>query len=274
MSRNRHVTKQRPALIDVCILTAGRTDEFGKAIAAAVKDTANFDCEYYVLDNGSPKEKQAEYLQILDPYPQVNYHHLNENIGFPGGVNKLIRMGTAPLVFFISDDIVLHDGATDALVRRMDDKSIALCGMKLLFPEINVGPGRPAGKVQHVGHAINIRSEIIHVCVGWDKDNPKCCESREMLSVTGAAFMVRRKPFLQAGGFFDGYGKGTFEDVDLCFTLRSMGYKVWMDANAVATHYVGATAEFRKESFDLQRNQGLFMARHGSEMVWDEWNYW
>ncbi len=86
--------------------------------------------------------------------------------------------------------------------------------------------------------------------------------------------MVRRKPFLQAGGFFEGYGKGTFDDADLCLTLRSMGYKIWMEAEALGYHYVGATAEMRKEPFNLQNNQGLFMARHGPEMQWDEWQYW
>lgn len=274
MSRNRHVSKQRPSLIDMCMLTAGRTDEFQKSLSAVVRDSASFDCDYYVLDNGSPSEKQAEYLQILEEYPQVEYRRVNTNLGFPAGANRLIKMGSSPLVMFVSDDVVLHEGAMDALVRRMDDRTIVLCGMKLLFPDKYTTPNRPAGKVQHVGHAINIRSEVIHPCMGWEPDNPKCCQSREMLSVTAAAFMVRRKPFLQAGGFFEGYGKGTYEDVDLCFTLRSMGYKIWMEAAAVGTHYVGATAEVRKEGFDLQRNMGLFMSRHGSEMTWDEWNYW
>lgn len=272
MTRNRHANKQVLSLIDVCILTAGRTDEFRKSLAAAVKQTSMFDCSYYVLDNGSAREKQAEYLAILDEYPQVEYKRLNENLGFPGGANRLIKMGTAPLILFVSDDVVLHEGSVDALVRRMDDRTIALCGMKLLFPSDSTTPNRPAGKVQHVGHAINIRSEVIHPCVGWDKDNPKCNESREMLSVTGAAFMVRRKPFLQAGGFLEDYGKGTFEDIDLCFILRSMGYKIWMEANAVGTHFVGATAP-TMGGFTLDRNKGIFLSRHGQELTWDEWKY-
>lgn len=270
-NRNRHSTKQKQSLIDVCILTAGRVDLFEKSLEAAIEQSADFDCSYYVFDNGSPREKQAEYLQILDKYPQVEYKRQNDNIGFPGGANRLIKMGTSPLVLFVSDDIVLHEGAVDALVRRMDDRTIALCGMKLLFPADSNDRTRPAGKVQHIGHAINIRSEIIHPLIGWEADNPKTNVSREIVSVTGAAFMVRRKPFLQAGGFFEGYGRGTFEDVDLCFVLRSMGYKVWIETNAVATHYVGQTAELRKEPFPLEQNKGLLLARHGQEFQWTEW---
>lgn len=274
MSRNRHVNKQKQSLIDCVMLTAGKVDLFEKSLAAMLEQSADFDCDYYVLDNGSPREKQADYLRILEEYPEVKFQRINENIGFPAGANRLIKMGTSPLVLFVSDDIILHNNSVDALVRRMDDNKIALCGMKLVFPADSNDRARPAGRVQHVGHAINIRSEVIHPCMGWEADNPKCCQSREMLSVTGAAFMVRRKPFLQAGGFFEEYGKGTFEDIDLAFTLRGMGYKIWMEAAAVGTHYVGATTIMRGEGFPLQRNQGIFMSRHGSEMVWDEWKAW
>lgn len=272
-SRNRHTVKQKQTLIDVCLLTAGRTDLFEQSIAAVVKQASGFPCAYYVLDNGSPREKQAEYLQILDDYPQAEYKRLNENVGFPAGANRLIKMGNSPLVMFVTDDVMLQDGSIDALVRRMDDRTIALCGMKLLFPDDSKDRFRPAGKIQHVGHAINVRSEIIHVCVGWEADNPKCCQSREMLSVTGAAFMVRRKSFLQAGEFFEGYGKGTFEDVDLCFVLRSMGYKIWMEANAIGTHHVGATTQ-TMGGYNLEQNRAIFLSRHGSEMTWDEYLYW
>lgn len=272
--RDRHKTKSPQSLVDCCMLTAGRTDVFQKALPAMVSEGSHFDCSYYVLDNGSPREKQAEYLQILDEYPQVEYKRIPDNVGFPAGANRLIKLGTSPLVLFVSDDVVLHEGAVDALLRRMDDRTIALCGMKLLFPADSSDKTRPAGKVQHIGHAINIRSEIIHPLIGWDADNPKCNVSREIISVTGAAFMVRRKPFLQAGGFFEGYGKGTFEDVDLSFVLRSMGYKVWIETNAIGTHYVGQTAEMRKEAFPLDNNRGLLLARHGQEFQWSEWEIW
>lgn len=271
-NRNRHVIKQ--SLLDVCILTAGKIDLFQKALAAAIQQTIDFDCSYYVLDNGSPREKQAEYLSIMEEYPQVEYKRLNDNVGFPAGANKLIKLGNSPLILFVSDDVILHDGSVDALVRRMDDKTVALCGLKLLFPADSNDRIRPAGKVQHIGHAINIRSEVIHPLIGWDADNPKCNVSRAILSVTGAAFMVRRKPFLQAGGFFEGYGKGTYEDIDLCTTLRGMGYKVWIETKAIGTHYVGATVQLRGEGFALQQNGQLFVSRHGSELQWDEYLAW
>ena len=82
-------------------------------------------------------------------------------MGYPGGANKAIYAGMSPLCLFVSDDIILHKGAVDTLIRRMDDPKIALCGLKLVFPTDSADPQLPAGKVQHVGHAMNIRGESL-----------------------------------------------------------------------------------------------------------------
>lgn len=260
-------------LIDVAFLTVNLPDLFEKCVEAAMKETAGFPCQYYVCLNGAPKELLPRYNEIFAKYGNLRVMRLPQNTGFPHGANRAIKAGNAPLVMFLTDDIMLKEGAVDKLVRRMDDPSIALCGLKLLFPLESTDPARPAGKVQHIGHACTIRGDIIHVHVGWDADHPKCCKSREVLSVTGATFMVRRKPFLDAGGFFEGYGKGTFEDTDLALTLRSMGYKIYLEAEAQGYHWVGKTADARKEPFPLAQNKQIFMSRHQQHLVWDEWLY-
>jgi GT2 family glycosyltransferase len=158
----------------------------------------------------------------------------------------------------------------DKLLRRMDDPKIALCGMKLVFPADSTDPARPAGRVQHVGHAVNIRGEIYHPFMGWTADNPKCCVSRPVVSVTGAVFMVRRNAWNQAHGFFEGYGKGYYEDVDLCLTLQKLGYGVFIDAEAIADHYTNATMNEQKDLPPIQNNYQILYQRHGQDFVWTE----
>jgi GT2 family glycosyltransferase len=151
----------------------------------------------------------------------------------------------------------------------MDDPQIALCGMKLVFPDEEGDPARPAGRVQHVGHGISIRGSITHPFIGWTADNPKCCISREVASVTGAAFMVRRKLFEKVGGFFEGYGKGYFEDVDLCFSLAQLGFKIFIDTEAQAVHYTNQTMK-DMELPPLQFNEMILHVRHPNSFRWTE----
>jgi GT2 family glycosyltransferase len=231
-----------------------------------------------VLDNGSPQE---DYVKNLDIFEMVKSTRLSiehgatkrsqENMGFPRGANELFRMGSAPLIMLITDDVMVNPDAINVLVRRMDDPTIGICGMKLLFPPTSTDPNRPAGRVQHIGHGVNIRGEITHPLMGWSADNPKCNVSREVFSVTGAAFMVRRNLFRQVKGFSEDYGKGTFEDVELCLRIRQLGYKIFIDTNAVGYHHVGATVQLKKEGFPLLFNSMLFNSRWANSLAWTEW---
>jgi len=68
----------------------------------------------------------------------------------------------------------------------------------------------------------------------------------------------------------------TFEDVDLCLKARQLGFRIYIDADAQAYHYVGATAEKRKEAFPLQENKMIFHSRwiNTPFAVWDEGSFY
>lgn len=270
----RHA-KMIPNLVDIALLTGGQVDPkiFEDCLHSICIEAASVQSKVYVFRNGIPAETKAAYDEILNRYP-VTIIASKENKGFPFGANRVIRSGFSPLVLFITDDVILHDGTLDKLVRRMDDPTIGLCGLKLTFPIDSTDPGRPAGKVQHVGHGIDIRGEIIHPLMAWSPDNPKCNISRDVASVTGACFMVRRKVFNDAGGFFEGYGMGYYEDVDLCLEARRLGHRVFIDTEATAIHYVGATWIKNKIPVPMAQNRMLLRARKGALFTHDSWMYY
>jgi GT2 family glycosyltransferase len=290
MSRNKPRNSSRPALrlplIDIVVTTAGRFDELRKCLNTLHRDAqaAPFGIAVHVVDNGSdPEERLIESnAELFTKREETQYFtdfrtkRIAQNAGFPVGANTGAGMGSAPLIMFLSDDVELMPGTLEKIVRRMDDPTIGVVGIKLLFPPNSPDPSRPAGKVQHIGLALDIHGNPIHALVGWRADHPKCCVSRESFAVTGACFTIRRKLFAQAGGFNLAYGRGTFEDVDLCLTVRQLGSKIFMDADAPAYHYVGATAEKRKEPFPLGINSMIFKSRwaNSGKLIWDEFTYW
>lgn len=265
MSKNQFSVK----VLDIAILTAGRVDLFDKCIDSILPQMK---AEYriHVYNNGEPS---TEYEEVYGKLPKDSIvKRSNENRGYGYGANSAIKSGNAPLILFISDDIFLHEGAIDALLKRMEDKSIGICGYKFLFPADSSDPSRPAGKVQHVGQSTNIKGEIFHPLMGWSPENPKCNISRDVFSVTGASFMVRRDVFNRAGGFNSSYGLGYFEDVDLCLTIRSQGKRVFIETGAVADHGVGQTFKERKNDAPppIQQNQAIFRSRQMKNIYWSE----
>lgn len=266
------------ALVDICIITAGRFDFLEKCVDALISEamSTSVPCHIYLLDNGSDAEERIEHNDIFSRQEITKVKRLHTNTGYPHGANSVIDMGRAPLVFFVTDDVVVSQGVIDKLVKRMDDPAIALCGLKLTFPQDSSDPHRPAGKVQHVGHGVNINGDITHPLVGWDPAHPKCNISRDVISVTGAVFMVRRAAFEKAGKFDESLGLGTYEDVTLALQLRRLGFRIFIDTECTATHYVGATAEKLRMPFPLQLNSMTFKSKwiNSGLLQWDEWLFW
>ena len=264
--------KSNHPILDITVLTAGRSDLFEKCINHILPQMRD-EYRLLVINNGSPS---AQYEEIYKKLPEGTViKRLNQNIGYGGGANAIIKAGSSPLILFISDDIFIHEGAIDQLLRTMDNPTIGLCGYKFLFPLDSSDPQRPAGKVQHIGLAITIKGDVIHPQMGWSSDNPKCNISRNVPAVTGASFIVRRAVFNKAGGFSSVYGKGYYEDVDLCLTIQSLGFRVYIDTKATAEHGVGQTfSQVPKEQIPLQQKKQTFQSRWGNRLQWSDWTFW
>jgi GT2 family glycosyltransferase len=264
--KNNNLSHLSENLVDVCLLTCSmvKPSIFSECLKGIKSEMETIPSRLIIFQNG-PIQEKYDYDNLP---PLTRQTSAPKRSGFPAGANRVIRSGHAPLVLFITDDIVLKPGALDALVRRMDDPTIGICGLKLLFPE-GTDSG-PAGTVQHVGHSINIRGQVLHPFLGWSADNPKCCVSREVVSVTGGVFMVRRSVFEKAGGFFEGYGTGYFEDVDLCFTIANLHYKVFIDVDAQAFHYTGTSMK-QVQRPPMQYNEMILHTRHPNSFRWTDY---
>lgn len=268
MSKN----KSNKPLLDIAIVTAGRVDLFNQCVDTLLP-LLKPEYRVQVYNDGRPS---PEYEEVYKKLPEGSViKRSNQNQGFPVAANSAIRAGNAPLVLFVTDDIFIQPGAIETLIKRMDDPTIGMCGYKFLFPEDSTDPNRPAGKVQHVGLGINIKGDVIHPLIAWSSDNPKCNVSRDVPAVTGASFIVRRSVFNQARGFNTIYGRGYYEDADLCMTIRSLGYRVFIDTEALAYHGVGQTFAIHQDNPpNLRQNASIFQSRWLNKLEWSDWIYW
>jgi GT2 family glycosyltransferase len=285
MSRKPRSKSKNP-LIDVVIPTAGRFDMLTKCLEVIYREAQQVPLTISVVDIDSPAEERISNSQLFvyqaekDPahnVTQFQTKRFTQNVGFPTGANDGAKMGRAPLIMFLNDDVELEEGAIQKVMDSFKDETVGIVGIKLLFPLNSPdAKGRPAGKIQHIGLALNIRGEPIHPLVGWSPDNPKTQGNRDVWAVTGACLTVRRDLFQRLNGFDLVYGKGTYEDVDLCVKVKQAGKRIYMNADAIGYHYTGASAEKRREGFPLQQNLQIFQSRWGQSglMVWNENEYW
>lgn len=249
--KRKHGVSSLP--VDVVIVTGGRWDFLAQCLDA-VREKANI----ILIDNASPAEERISNSALFEG---LITKRLQQPLGFAAANNEGARMGSNPFILFLNDDCILREGAIEAMLESFKDQMVGIVGAKLTFPITSSHPNRPAGKVQHVGLALNIRGEVIHPLVGWSPDNPKTCVTREVWGVTGACLMIRRALFNRIGGFAVEFGMGTYEDADLCLKVRSAGFRIVLNANALGTHYAGATAEKKQIAFPIAYNSMVFKSR-------------
>jgi len=277
-------------LIDICLPIFG---EFGLAVEAikrvndaALPLTANT-YRLIVVDNGtppwisnvddkeiSPKEMAKPIKELLRPNHD-RFMRLEQNIGYPGGVNKAVKAGRSPLILILTADVFLEPGAIHKMVTVMDNPDVGVVGAKLLFPLNMESPHGPGGMVQHAGLAFDIRGNSYHVFLGWSPDNPRVNVRHDMAAVTGACFMTRRNLWQQIGGFDPQYGLGTYEDMDYCFSIRAMGKKIIFEPTIVGYHLVsGAKLQgANAQGFNIPVNKTIFRGKWARALAWDEWRY-
>lgn len=263
-------TQSIQTLLDIIIPVYNRADLLSKCLQSIPWAVGDIPYRVYVFDNGSNPQNRTSIDALARQY-NVKVTHSKDNLGFPRACNLAVKSSYSPLIFFLNDDIVLAEGSLVELVKTMDNPEIGVAGMLLTFPKDSDRKDRPAGMVQHVGISTNIRGELYHHFIGWNPNNPRVQRVTNVYGVTGAALMTRRKLYTSVGGFFEGYGLGTFEDIDYCLTAYKAGYKIVVNTKATAEHYAGATAVSEQIQYPLDINKHIFMQRWQRELYYSEW---
>lgn len=153
----------------------------------------------------------------------ANVDHHGQNIGLSALINSGLIGIDSEYVMLLNDDVELTQ-AIDPVLDLMDlDKSLAICGWKLL---------RPSGHVDHAGHRKLPNSVVfLHKATGT---------TDVQWAVTFAAVIIRRAFIEQAGGLSVAYNI-THQDVDYCLLAWYYGWRVAYCADVSSLHHVGLT---------------------------------
>jgi len=225
----------------------------------------------YLVDNNSADVNKGKFYSQLDP-KHFTAFGLSENVGFPMACNLGAKAGKSKYILFLNSDCFMKPGSITHMVSNFkENPKIGIVGAKLVFPRLDhFDPRRPVGKIQHAGLSFTINGKPDHIFIAWSADHPKVNVSLSVPAVTGACLLVERQVFQKVGMFHEGYGMGTYEDVDLCTAIRAENRLVWYDAQAEGEHVAGGTAKTAGVKFPLERNRYIFIGRWGHMVYWSD----
>jgi GT2 family glycosyltransferase/predicted Zn-dependent protease len=212
--------------------------------------------ELVLVDNGSTDgtpDFLAEVQRRAGPL-RVEVVRNEENLGFPKGANQGIAAARGEYVVLLNNDTAVTPGWLDGLARwaAADGPPVGLVG-----PVSNCAPApqhQPAGYRDLAG--------LDAFATAHRAKNPGRALAVERL--TGFCLLVRRAVLDRVGMLDEGYGRGFFEDDDLCVRAREAGFRLLV-ARDVFVHHEGSRT-FKSQQIDTAE-----ALRQGFERFQGKW---
>jgi N-acetylglucosaminyl-diphospho-decaprenol L-rhamnosyltransferase len=210
--------------VSVIVLNYNGRSFLPGCLDALASQEAALPFEVILVDNASSDGSAAF---VRERYPDVRVIETGTNLGFAAGNNAGAGAAEGRTLVFLNNDTV---PATDWLARLMaagdEHPAFDLVTSRIVtIADADVldsaGDGylRAGGAFKH----------------GHGGDAGRYGESREVFGACGCAFAIRREVFEALGGFDDSFFM-VYEDVDLSYRARLLGYRIWYAADALVRH--------------------------------------
>jgi GT2 family glycosyltransferase/glycosyltransferase involved in cell wall biosynthesis len=171
------------------------------------------------------------------------------NSGFVRTCNRGFEAARGEYIVFLNNDTQVKPGWLDELYETLcRDPKVGIAGSKLLYPD---------GRLQECGGIIWRMGD------GWnwgrdqDASDPRFCYMRDSDYVSGAALMIKSSLFDEIGHFDEHYVPAYYEDTDLCFKVRSRGYRTVVQPASEIVHFEGASAGTSVTGSGMKRFQAI-----------------
>jgi GT2 family glycosyltransferase len=193
--------------------------------------------EIIVGDNGSTDGSVAF---IQKEYPTVGIIQNDQNYGFTGGYNKVLEKVDADYYILLNSDVeVSPEWITPVITLMERDQMIAAAAPKILaFNQKDhfEHAGAAGGYIDKYGYPFCQGRMFYEI----EEDKGQYQQSHEVFWATGAALFIKKHCWDEAGGFDDRFF-AHMEEIDLCWRLKNMGYKVMYCAESEVFHLGGGT---------------------------------
>lgn len=231
---------EKKASVAVVILNYNGQPYLEKFLAS-VRNSSYPDLSIYVADNGST-DQSLEWLAAHAP--EIRRIDLKKNYGYAEGYNRALRQVNSDYYILLNSDLEVEPDWINPIVQLLEnDPETAACQPKIRsFTDKHSFEyaGAAGGWIDYLGYPF-CRGRVFDFT---EEDEGQYNRQEEIFWASGAAFFVRAALFHQIGGFDPDYFAHS-EEIDLCWRLKSAGYKIQMVPESVVYHLGGGTLNYQ-----------------------------
>ncbi len=208
-------------------------DKFLPSVIECSSDHA----EIWIADNCST-DGSLELLE--EKFKHINVIQNESNGGFASGYNVALRQIQADYYILLNSDIEVTQNWIKPVIDLMEsDQEVAACQPKIRSYYNKSGfeyAGAAGGFIDEYGYPF-CRGRIFQ---SLEEDKGQYDNDIEVFWATGACMFVRADLFHKLNGFDDRFF-AHMEEIDFCWRVKSLGYKVMVCHSSMVYHVGGGT---------------------------------
>jgi GT2 family glycosyltransferase len=220
-----------------------------------------------IIGDNASTDGSVEFIR--QEYPSIRIIQNDDNYGFTGGYNRVLEHVDADYYILLNSDVEVSPGWIMPVINLMEsDPLIAAAAPKILAyhqKDHFEHAGAAGGFIDSYGYPF-CRGRIFYEI---EEDKGQYQQSDEVFWATGAAMFIKKQCWHDAGGFDERFF-AHMEEIDLCWRLKNMGYKIMYCAESEVFHLGGGTLNvenpfktylnFRNNLLLLQNNLPFWQA--------------
>jgi O-antigen biosynthesis protein len=249
---------QPAPLVSVLIPTRERVDLLRRCLETVLEKTDYPSLQIILIDNGSCEDETLQYYSEIRLDPRILIVPYSDTFNWGAMNNAGARAACGQILVLLNNDTeVIESNWLNELVGQALRPEIGVVGARLLYPDQTL---------QHGGVVTTPRGAGQHVMRHSSPEDPGYMDMlsvvHEVSAVTGACLAVRKEVFEQVVGIEEHHLRVACSDVDLCFRVRSKGYRVIWTPNATLVHKELATRgpDNTPEKVERSRKEESYMA--------------
>ena len=223
--------------VAVVILNWNGINFMKRFLPSVVEHTNPGLADIFVADNGSTDDSLIWLEQF---YPQVKIIRLDRNWGFADGYNRSLKGLSYRYFLLLNSDIEVTPHWLDRLVELMESEpSVGACMPKIrsaFDPSLFEYAGAAGGYIDKWGYPF-CRGRIFHFI---EPDEGQYDSTVDIFWASGACLLIRSELYFAAGGF-DSFFFAHMEEIDLCWRLKNLGYRIMIVHKSRVFHLGGGT---------------------------------
>jgi GT2 family glycosyltransferase len=206
-------------------------------LPSVINFSNNPEYKIYVADNNSTDDS-LDFIRAK--YPEIQIITFKKNYGFAKGYALSLPQVSAKYYILLNSDVEVTSSWIEPIIKLMDDDPQIAAAMPKIRSfsrkEYFEYAGAAGGFIDKYGYPFcqgRILNEI-------EKDDGQYDQIKDIFWASGACMFLRASAYIKTGGF-DGDFFAHMEEIDLCWRLKRLGYKIIYCPDSMVFHVGGGT---------------------------------